>query len=94
MGIGSFKVNFTPSLTAVFNGCMVSLTKVFSLSEEETRRMEAEENEKLEEEAMKKHVAFLNSRRQALRHIWKQIDTDGSDSLDQKEVSGDEILWS
>ena len=86
IGIGSIKLNLTPSLNAVFSGCIAALSKVFALSEEETKRLEAAQQRKEEEEAMKKKVRFLNSRRQALRHIWKQIDTDASDSLDQNEV--------
>lgn len=86
VGFEYVNLNLTPSLNAIFAGCINSLNATFARDEEEVKREEREHQQVLEKAEKAKLDKYILTQKKALKSIWKEIDVDGSDELDQTEV--------
>ncbi|GMI02432.1 hypothetical protein TrLO_g24, partial [Triparma laevis f. longispina] len=86
VGVEYMHLNLTPSLNAIFAGCINTLGETFKTDEEELKRLEKERLKVLDEREAEKEKKYIKSQQLALKTIWNKIDEDGSDNLDQDEV--------
>ncbi|GMH79110.1 hypothetical protein TrST_g1205 [Triparma strigata] len=86
IGIEYVQLNLTPSLNAIFAGCINTLSETFAVDEGEMKKQEEERLELLEQRLAEKENKYIKSQQLALKSIWNKIDEDRSDSLDHNEV--------
>ena len=84
--IESLYVNVTPSLNAVLFGCIEQLTAKFSEEDAVVQARVEQEKQELEESETAKRLLRQAHQKRVLQQIWRSIDTDQNNNLDQDEV--------
>jgi hypothetical protein len=84
--IESVYINVTPSLNAVFTGCLAQLLDKFKEDDAAAKAHADKLQQELEEAKTKTRILRTAHQKAVLLEIWNDIDTDNNKKLDQSEV--------